>query len=682
MRTNILILTSIIAVSILLFPTTSSIPLIKPNLDGYGPCTINGTVGNGNLTVGLDEKGTIVLFSWPKAGYYDHVKYLAISEDLPNYGVKDNMGIFSGIIYTYKNEKKLSWLKSKDWVHKQYYQTDESNVLVTESINSNLKIKVVSTVFVLSDKDVLVQNFEIEVFENCDIENIQLIFFENFNICDYRLDGFPISDWLLDFFNDYKVFYDADINGICHFKPDKAFLKRIFNKENGKGTYISISGSTEPISYQCGRDFRKFGNYMDAYTDSFDKSLSMNDEAQGKVNSAMIFPLNFTNNKSDISIYFTASNYLERNREIIKETTSIGYKTLLNDTNAFWETWLSKANLPKNAPNKINRICKRSLILIRTCYDSKTGAIIASPSRQAPYSADWPRDGAFINYALDLAGYYKMVEKHNIFYTKVQNPSGRWDMCYYSDGVVAGPIPFEIDQIGYGLWGLYEHYEFTNDFEYLEKVYPSIKKSAMLLTYWRDPITKLHFPANEDDDWRFKQTLRGAANVLLGLKSAIKAGEVLQEDNELINKWHIRAQELEHAIDEYFWIENDHYTDARGGGSTLLWPMEYKDNNDSMMKSQINYLYNFLLKGREGGHDYYGYDIRTLSSIAYIWKNDTRLMDLMEWFSDIATPGTLFYGERFRISHSGDGISYENYISLPHIWTHALFYIAAMFMYS
>ena len=680
LKKSVLIITFILLCSSLFNPIASSISSIKPNLDGYGPCPINGIVGNGNLTVGVDEKGTIILFSWPKAGFYDHVNYLTISEDMSNNGVKNNMGIFSGIIYTECGQKKLSWLKSEDWEHSQYYQNDESNVLVTEFKNSELNIKVKIFMFVLINEDVLLQHFDMELLDNCTVSDIQLLFFENFNICDYRLDGFPISDWLLDFFNDYGVLYDKEIDGICHYKPEKLIDRNLRSNKN-KGIYITASGSSKPISYQCGKEYFDFGLFKDAYADSLDADLSMNEKARGKVDSAMIFSLDFNKSKANFTLYFSASKYQENSKNILQDAKEISYTQHLSDTNNWWKNWISEAILPKNAPNLVREISKRSLILIRTCYDSKTGAIIASPSRQAPYSADWPRDGAFINYALDLAGYSEMVEKHNYFYKEVQKPIGRWSMCYYSDGVLAGPIPFEIDQIGYAMWGLHEHYEFTKDIDYLNEVYPSIKKSAMLLTYWRDPITKLHLPAFEDDSWIPKQTLRGAANVLLGLKSAIKAGKIIGEDQKIIDKWQNRAKELEKAIDKYFWIEDYHYSDPRGGGSTILWPMNFKDYNSSIMTSQINYLYDFLLIGQNGTHSHYGYDLKTLASLAYVWKNDTRLMDLMDWFSDIATPGTYFFGERFRIGNTDGDINYENYVSLPHIWTHALYFISAMFIY-
>jgi len=136
-------LVAIFTFIVILTPSSLSYgSFIKVNKNGFGPCLINGVVGNGNLTVGLDKKGTIVLFSWPKASYYDHVDYLALSDKQPNYGVKDNMGLFTGIIFQKDNIRDISWLKSEDWNHTQYYLNDDSNILITESVNEKLKLKV------------------------------------------------------------------------------------------------------------------------------------------------------------------------------------------------------------------------------------------------------------------------------------------------------------------------------------------------------------------------------------------------------------------------------------------------------------------------------------------------------------------------------------------------------------
>src|SRR5207253_9442894 len=129
-----------------------------------------------------------------------------------------------------------------------------------------------------------------------------------------------------------------------------------------------------------------------------------------------------------------------------------------------WSGWLRGAALPATDDTRVRDVAERSLITMRLAMDPDTGAIVASADTQAPYGQDWIRDGAFINEALDRAGFSDMVSRHNLFeaaaQTSVSNPDalrppGNWPMMVYGDGQPAGPIPYEIDETGLGAWTLW-----------------------------------------------------------------------------------------------------------------------------------------------------------------------------------------------------------------------------------
>ncbi|MEI8257914.1 MAG: hypothetical protein WCJ30_19735, partial [Deltaproteobacteria bacterium] len=77
-----------------------------------------------------------------------------------------------------------------------------------------------------------------------------------------------------------------------------------------------------------------------------------------------------------------------------------------------WTTYAATLLLPDNLPATIApasrdiilRASRRALLHIANGTDAATGAIVASIARQAPYGLDWPRDGAFFDYALDVTG--------------------------------------------------------------------------------------------------------------------------------------------------------------------------------------------------------------------------------------------------------------------------------------
>ena len=101
-----------------------------------------------------------------------------------------------------------------------------------------------------------------------------------------------------------------------------------------------------------------------------------------------------------------------------------------------------------------------------------------------------------MNEALHRAGHPEMVRKHDVRYGQLQatasskppggttTPSGNWSQNYYADGVVGGNIPYEIDETGLGIWTLWDHYTETRDRNYLisSDVYESIQRAAHYLT--------------------------------------------------------------------------------------------------------------------------------------------------------------------------------------------------------
>src|SRR5262249_47816018 len=101
-------------------------------------------------------------------------------------------------------------------------------------------------------------------------------------------------------------------------------------------------------------------------------------------------------------------------------------------TEQWWADFLAPAHLPDTDDPLITAFARRSLIVARTATDDASGAIVASVDTQNPYGADWLRDGSFINYALDLAGYTDLVSRHNHFYARVQRKEpAPWSILYH-----------------------------------------------------------------------------------------------------------------------------------------------------------------------------------------------------------------------------------------------------------
>src|SRR4029077_7340321 len=217
----------------------------------------------------------------------------------------------------------------------------------------------------------------------------------------------------------------------------------------------------------------------------------------------------------------------------------------------------------------------------------------------------WIRDGSFINQLLDRNGYKAIVTRHNLFYARVQTsptnpsplrPSGNWAMESYGDGIDGGPIPYEIDETGLGIWALQSHAAYLPTAKraaYLREVYPAITRAADYLVVCQDPTTGLQCEANEDDNPTPSQTLHGAETVDLGLRSALAAAASLGHTGVEVASWRSRLKSLDAAIAALYDPAPHSYQEGKntgnaynlnyGDGGWLLWPVRLRPYDSPKM---------------------------------------------------------------------------------------------------
>src|SRR5581483_2679448 len=326
-----------------------------------------------------------------------------------------------------------------------------------------------------------------------------------------------------------------------------------------------------------------------AYADATDGKLSRSPLAACQANAALARHLPFRHGTATATFYVAAGATRDEAYGLLRQARdkATSPEAQRAATDAWWAAWLAPAHLPNTPDAEIQAFAKRSLIVMRTATDSATGAIVASVDAQPPYGADWPRDGSFINYALDLAGYPDLVSRHNRFYTRVQRkapagwsilysfpacdpahpvypncvPAGTYETNYYADPVAAvpaNPISFEIDEAGLGVWTMWDHYQHIADpvaaAAYLADVCPSIRLGADNLAACRDAATGLQCQANEDDNIPLTQGLQGAETVLLALENAVAAAPACGFDAPTVAGWTTRIAELRPAIQQSFLV--------------------------------------------------------------------------------------------------------------------------------
>lgn len=384
---------------------------------------------------------------------------------------------------------------------------------------------------------------------------------------------------------------------------------------------------------------------------------------------------------------------------------AIGRDADLATTKAAWQAELNNVNLPKDA--RLVPAAERAIGNLLLAQDKNSGAIVASIARQPPYALDWPRDGAFFDYALDLAGLSERASKHARYTLTTQRledvgaepiinsepppdpddpnknsfPAGAWEMNSYADGLVGGNIRWEIDNAALAVWTLVEHGERLPEAArpaWRDEVWPVVSRATELLVRWRDAATGLHAPANEDDNVAYTQTLHGAVTTWRGIESAAGLADRLSKSDEA-TRWHARADELKVAIDTHLREPNgglyeegldvaQNPGNAAGGASAwALWPAGL-----DVPEGQIDTLLALADQRLDPANGGGAYVTKLLLAVGMRGSEAERVRakDLLIRF--VATGAWL--GETFVTQ--GDG--FDPRVANPHVWAGTLVYLSAM----
>jgi GH15 family glucan-1,4-alpha-glucosidase len=335
---------------------------------------------------------------------------------------------------------------------------------------------------------------------------------------------------------------------------------------------------------------------------------------------------------------------------------------------------------------------------VANAADRSGGSIVASIARQTPYSEDWTRDGAFLNYALDLAGHPEMVEKHNLFYARAQRANGTWGTMYYADGEEGGPFPYESDQQGFGTWTLWQHYVMYPSKSYLDAVYPAIRASANWMTLYAEP-TGRQGPGMEDDNFFPSDGLQGAVTQWMGLQSAVRAAGVMNDAADAA-KWSARAATLKATILSKYWGPSGSFSPGSSGiaqnllyegdpnsAAWIIWPAGLLDPSVPAEREKLFVLARYL-------YDYMGQQIATAPQLFYEQKaiaslgvylgmgfnlicscDPGRVREWSDLYHGVLRTPTWHFGEQ--IWRTGPN-TWVDRVDMPHVWSGVYVYLDAI----
>ena len=374
-------------------------------------------IGNKNMIATYTSKGELQRVYFP---YKDNRQYI-------NYfhtGVKINE---SDVIYLHDDINN---------VYKQYYDTD-TNILNTEITNTYFNLKIVQTDYVLLKENVLAKRY---VFLN-----------------DSKIDldvNFYIHSELLSDQNNFVGCKIID-GGMMQYAHD--FVVSTF----AKGYEISkhqINGSSNTI---------KRGEIYDK------DYIGMSKDSSICYDMGTIKPQE--KKTLEICITIGENRNISQVEDEIDRIKRIDFNKEYTNTKSYWRKYVKTHNgldlkEPKNSyDEKIYEIYKRSILLFPLLTNQETGGIIASPeidenfTKCGRYAYCWPRDAVFITRALDILKMEKDADRfYRNFCKKTQSKNGMWEQRFFTDGKLAPCWGYQVDETASVIYGVYEHYKYTN----------------------------------------------------------------------------------------------------------------------------------------------------------------------------------------------------------------------------
>lgn len=686
----------------------------------FGPTNINAQSSNQRLAVALDEAGTVTVLRWPRPSFFDQLKYRSRQRSEPLMGALPNEGAFLGLRVRTDAGGETVWLR--ECQHRQTYEEGLTDAIRTTYSCAELGLTVTVEDVVAAETDALVRAVQVDRDPDSPVEDAWLLGYANLALVTEKRARNPVEDWCRDGERVNTARYDPDADAVVYAEEGVDD-----STDTTTRVAIGVGFGGESTGHQVGGDAHEpeapEPERRDAFEDASDGPLSGSDSHTGRTTVALASRLSFSAGEATETVYLVAGEEHRDVAESFETLRGTDSAALRAGKREFYESLIGDAPMPDVEDEAIRALAHRALVTLVSNYDPETGAIVASIATQNPYALDWPRDGAFFNHALHLLGLDEWVEQRNRWYAGLQAgsgdpqpgqldiPEGNWSMNYYGDGVVGGPVPYEIDQTAYTVWTLWDHYAMTGDESYLEAVYPAIRRAGSFFCRHRDADTGLHAPAYEDDNVLRSQTVVGAAPIWLALGAAVKAATVLGRERDA-RRFRARRAELGAGIERHLWNPAE---GAYTGGSRLVrvldrlesvpvlgdairlsplvpnttaqpaivWPVGFHDGSDPRMASHLEHVWKHITttfaEPEQGDRKAGMYETTGLIALAQAWRDDSERFGAIqrgvEWVAhEHATTDTHVMGEMW-MTRNGGVVTAS---SQPHTWAQVLFYYASL----
>ncbi len=473
-------------------------------------------VGNGHLLVNFDDKYQIRDVYFPHVGQENH------SEGFPF-----RFGVWA--------DGEFSWVFDDEWKRELRYLPD---TLITDVklVNSRLGLSVVCHDMVAEAENVYLRHVKISDTSGRDRE-IRVFLHHDFRIYENNVGD--------------TAYYDPATRSLIHYKKHRYFLI-----------------DTLPHFDQFATGRKAFRDMQGTWRDAEDGELHGGPITEGSVDSTIAVHATLgASGQFDFYYWIAAGIDHAAVAGINANVLGRGPQSYFESSRSHWSGWLARPGADlSEVEGPIADLYRRSLLIAHTQIDNG-GAIIAANDHDVTeratdhYSYLWPRDGAFVANAFDVAGYPEISRRfftlcRNIvhergYFLQKYNPDGTLGSGWHSHWDAARErelVPIQEDETALVLWALWEHYSISRDDAFAREMYDGlVVKCADFMAAFRDKETGLPLPS-----WNLWEDRRGVhtftcGTVVAGLRAAANFS-LLFDDATLAAKYSTAANEIVTAM--------------------------------------------------------------------------------------------------------------------------------------
>jgi GH15 family glucan-1,4-alpha-glucosidase len=482
-------------------------------------------LGNGSLTVGIDEHGFVHDFYYPYVG-------------LENLTTARSQGHKIGVWV----EDRFSWLDTPEWQCSVSIDTDALIAHVTWE-STELELKVSSTDFVDSDHNIFFRRLNLANMANRDRE-LRLFMHQVFEISQNgRADTalfVPEDNYILD----YK--------GRCS-------LLVYAQSANGE-PFDQYSVGNQGIE-------GKEGTFRDAE----DGELANSTVEHGGVDSTLRLVASVQAKQACNFEYWVVAADSQQNAEKIhSRVLKVDVQEHLADTTKAWKEWLDiSAEERMHIPEKYQDFCTRSLLLIKAHCDRRGGIIASCDSSIYNYGRDyysyvWPRDGAYAIWPLIRLGYKHEAKQFFNFCRDILTKDGYLEHKFQPDRAIGSTwhpllhgkrreLAIQEDETAIVLYMLGEFFtHFQEEREYVQNLYATfIQPMANFMADYIDAET--HLPHASYDLWeqKFLTHTYTVSVVYQALVTAADFADHFEFPDDAVH-WRLVADKIRHGFSIFY----------------------------------------------------------------------------------------------------------------------------------